>query len=165
MFVLNFSLMKISLLVVGKTEYSYLKEGIADYEKRLKHYINFQIIYLPSVKSTKKSTGDWIKNKEGEQILKFCSKSKFIVLLDENGSTIRSVAFADFIQKKMNQGISELLFVIGGAFGFSEQVYKAADLKISLSEMTFSHQIIRLIFAEQLYRAFTIIKNEPYHNE
>jgi len=157
--------MKITLLVIGKTEYSYLKDGIADYEKRLKHYINFQIIFLPPIKCSKKTSCEWIKNKEGEDILKHFSKSKFVVLLDEKGESYRSIAFADFIQKKMNQGVSDLLFVVGGAYGFSEQVKNAADIKISLSEMTFSHQLIRLIFAEQLFRAFTIIKNEPYHNE
>jgi 23S rRNA (pseudouridine1915-N3)-methyltransferase len=157
--------MKITFLVVGKTENSYLKEGIDDYEKRLKHYVNFKIIALPNIKSNKKTSPEWLKNKEGEEIIKNFSKSSYKVLLDERGETFSSTAFADFIQKKMNQGLTELIFTVGGAYGFGKQVYEQADMQISLSKMTFSHQMIRLIFVEQLYRAFTIIKNEPYHNE
>jgi 23S rRNA (pseudouridine1915-N3)-methyltransferase len=157
--------MNILLLLVGKSEAAYLIEGVAIFEKRLKHYINYQTIVIPALKNTKNFSADDFKNKEGEELVKHFAKADYIVLLDENGKTFKSKDFANFLQKQMNSGIKNLMFVVGGAFGFSEKVYNEADMKLSLSDLTFSHQMIRLFFTEQLYRAFTIIKNEPYHNE
>ncbi len=157
--------MNVLLLMVGKTEDDYLKEGITIFEKRLKHYLNYQTIVIPSLKNSKNLLSDDFKTKEGDEILKHTAKVDFIVLLDEKGKSFHSKDFAAFLQKQMNSGIKNLMFVVGGAFGFSNKVYEKADLKISLSDMTFSHQMIRLLFTEQLYRAFTILKNEPYHNE
>jgi 23S rRNA (pseudouridine1915-N3)-methyltransferase len=151
--------------MVGKTEEDYLKEGISLFEKRLKHYINYQTIVIHSLKNTRNFNAEDFKDKEGEEILKHAVKADFIILLDEKGKAFRSKDFANFIQKQMNSSIRNLMFVIGGAYGFSDKVYEKADFKISLSEMTFSHQMIRLIFTEQLYRAFSILKNEAYHNE
>jgi len=157
--------MNIILLLVGKTEEEYLIKGISIFEKRLMHYINYQSIVIPALKKSKNFTPDEFRSKEGEEILKYSQKADYLILLDEKGKTFRSVEFADFLQKKMNSGIKNLMFVVGGAYGFSAKVYEKADIKMSLSEMTFSHQMIRLFFTEQLYRAFSIIKNEPYHNE
>jgi 23S rRNA (pseudouridine1915-N3)-methyltransferase len=117
------------------------------------------------LKNSKNFLPDDYKSKEGDEILKHAAKADFVILLDEKGKSFRSKEFASFLQKQMNSGIKNLMFVVGGAFGFSDKVYEKADLKVSLSEMTFSHQMIRLLFTEQLYRAFTILKNEPYHNE
>jgi 23S rRNA (pseudouridine1915-N3)-methyltransferase len=157
--------MNVLFLTVGKTEDEYLKDGLAIFEKRLKHYINYQTIVIPSLKNSKNLLPVDFKAKEGEEILKHTIKADFIVLLDEKGKSFTSKGFAGFLQKQMNSGIRNLLFVVGGAYGFSDKVYEVADMKLSLSEMTFSHQMIRLLFTEQLYRAFTILKNEPYHNE
>ncbi|MCX6230583.1 MAG: 23S rRNA (pseudouridine(1915)-N(3))-methyltransferase RlmH [Bacteroidetes bacterium] len=157
--------MNVLLLMVGKTEDDYLKDGIAVFEKRLKHYINYQTIVIPSLKNSKNLLPLDFKAKEGEEILKYTVKADVVILLDEKGKSFSSKEFAAFIQKQMNSGIKNLLFVVGGAFGFSDKVYEASDMKLSLSDMTFSHQMIRLLFTEQLYRAFTILKNEPYHNE
>lgn len=157
--------MNILLLLVGKTEEKYLLDGISIFEKRLKYYINYQTIVLPALKNSKNFSPDDFKSKEGEELLKYFPKAEYIVLLDENGKTFKSKAFAGFLQKQMNSGIKNLMFVVGGAYGFSEKVYAEADMKLSLSDMTFSHQMIRLFFTEQIYRAFTILKNEPYHNE
>ena len=164
-FVKIYLLMNITLLLVGKTEEEYLKEGITIFENRLKHYINFKSIVIPSLKNTKNIPVDEQKNKEAEEMLKHFTKSEYIVLLDEKGKEFRSADFATFIQKQMNTGIKNLMFVVGGPFGFSNKIYEKANMKLSLSQMTFSHQMIRLLFTEQLYRAFTILKNEPYHNE
>ena len=167
-FLLNFIkylFMNILLLMVGKTEDDYLKDGVSIFEKRLKHYLNYQTIVIPSLKNTKNFSADDFKNKEGEEILKQSVKADFLILLDEKGKSFRSIEFAAFLQKQMNTGIKTLMFVVGGAYGFSDKVYEKADLKISLSEMTFSHQMIRLLFSEQLYRAMSILKNEAYHNE
>ena len=157
--------MNVLLLMIGKTEDDYLKDGITIFEKKLKHYVNYQTIVIPSLKNAKNLTAEDFKLKEGEEILKYTAKADFVILLDEKGKQFRSKDFAAFLQKQMNSGIKNLMFVVGGAFGFSDKVYEKADMKLSLSEMTFSHQMIRLLFAEQLYRAFTILKNEPYHNE
>ena len=157
--------MNIKLVVVGKTEEKYLKEGIDIFEKRLKFYIPYEIIVIPSLKETKNLSPQIIKEKEGELILKQISKYDKIILFDEKGLEFSSMDYSVFIQRQMNAGIKTLCFVVGGAFGFSDEVYKKADQKIALSKMTFSHQMIRLLIVEQLYRAFTILKNEPYHNQ
>ncbi|MDD2488141.1 MAG: 23S rRNA (pseudouridine(1915)-N(3))-methyltransferase RlmH [Bacteroidales bacterium] len=157
--------MNIKLVVVGKTEEKYLKEGIDIFEKRLKFYIPYEIIVIPSLKETKNLSPQIIKEKEGELILKQISKYDKIILFDEKGLEFSSMDYSVFLQRQMNAGIKTLCFVVGGAFGFSDEVYKKADQKIALSKMTFSHQMIRLLIVEQLYRAFTILKNEPYHNQ
>ena len=157
--------MKISLIVVGKTEEDYLKTGISQYEQRLVHYASFTTRVIPSLKNTKSFTPAQQKEKEGELIIQAMEGCDQVILLDEKGKNYRSTEFADFLQKQMNSGIRHLAFVVGGPFGFSESVYNRATGKLSLSAMTFSHQMIRLLFVEQLYRAFTILKNEPYHNE
>ena len=157
--------MNIRLLVVSKTDEKYLQEGIAIYEKRLTHYTNFEITVIPALKDLKNASSDDIKEREGQLILKHLEKADSIILLDEHGTQHTSVGFSQFLQKQMNAGVRNLTFVVGGAFGFSPAVYKAAHGKISLSNMTFNHQMVRLIFVEQLYRAFTILRHEPYHNE
>ncbi len=157
--------MNIKLVVVGKTEEKYLKEGIDIFEKRLKFYIPYEMIIIPSLKDTKNLSPQMVKEREGELIIKQVSKADKVVLFDEMGEEFRSIEYANFLQKNMNAGIKTMCFVVGGAFGFSDEVYKIANLKIAMSKMTFSHQMIRLMIVEQLYRAFTILKNEPYHNE
>lgn len=156
--------MKITLLLNGKTEEKYLNEGFDVYERRLKHYTSFETIVIPALKNTKALSIEQQKQKEAELILKHISNSDILILLDENGKEYNSVAFAEYIQKQMNSGIKNLIFVVGGPYGFSEEVYKRANGKLSLSKMTFSHQMVRLFFIEQVYRAFTILKNEPYHH-
>lgn len=157
--------MNITLLVVGKTDEKYLQEGIDVYSKRLKHYVNFDLVVIPALKDQKGATPDEVKEREAALILKHTAKSDRIVLLDEHGTEHTSTGFAQYLQKQMNAGIRSLTFVIGGAFGFAPSVYAAASDKVSLSKMTFNHQMVRLFFAEQLYRAFTILNHEPYHNE
>ena len=157
--------MNIKLVVVGKTEEKYLKDGIDIFEKRLKFYIPYEMIIIPSLKDTKNLSPQMVKEREGELIIKQVSKADKVVLFDEMGEEFRSIEYANFLQKNMNAGIKTMCFVVGGAFGFSDEVYKIANLKIAMSKMTFSHQMIRLMIVEQLYRAFTILKNEPYHNE
>lgn len=157
--------MNIKLVVVGKTEEKYLREGIDIFEKRLKFYIPYEMVIIPSLKDPKNLSPQMVKDKEGELILKQVAKADKVVLFDEKGKEFRSMEYADFLQKNMNSGIKTLAFVVGGAFGFSDEVYNKADLKIAMSKMTFSHQMIRLMIVEQIYRAFTILKNEPYHNE
>lgn len=157
--------MNITLLVVGKTDEKYLQEGIDVYSKRLKHYVNFDLVVIPALKDQKGATPDEVKEREAALILKHTAKSDRIVLLDEHGTEHTSTGFAQYLQKQMNAGIRNLTFVIGGAFGFAPSVYAAASDKVSLSKMTFNHQMVRLFFAEQLYRAFTILNHEPYHNE
>jgi len=157
--------MKISLLSTGKTSSDYLDTGISEYEKRIKRYINFEIKTIKDFKASKSMPSKTVKIKEGEQILKNISSSDFLVLLDEGGKMFTSREYAKYINNKTVTGIKHLIFLVGGAYGFSDDVYKRANDKISLSKMTFSHQPIRLLFAEQLYRAFTIIKGEPYHND
>ena len=157
--------MKIKLLVLGKTDDKNLIALITIYQKRLKHYINFDLEIIPDLKKTKNLTENQQKEKEGELILQRIYPADLLVLLDEKGQEFRSIQFSKFLQKKMNSGIKRLVFVIGGPYGFSDAVYQKAQGKISLSKMTFSHQMIRLFMVEQLYRAFTILKNEPYHHE
>lgn len=157
--------MKIKLLAIGKTDDKNLQKLIATYQNRLKHYIKFEIAIIPDIKNVKNLSKNQQKEKEGELILKQLQPTDQLVLLDEKGKEFRSVEFAKFLQKKMNSGIKQLILVIGGPYGFSEAVYKKSNGKISLSKMTFSHQMIRLFVVEQLYRGFTILKNEPYHHE
>lgn len=157
--------MKIKLLTVGKTDERFIEEGIEKYFKRLKHYINFEIIALPDVKQGSKLNMEKLKEEEGKLILQKIESSDQLILLDEKGKGLTSEEFAGFLQKKMNAGLPALIFVVGGAFGFSEEVYKRANEQLSLSKMTFSHQMVRLFFTEQLYRAFTIIKGEKYHHK
>ena len=157
--------MNIKLLVVGKTDEKYLQEGIDVYVKRLKHYVNFELTVIPALKDQKGASPEDIKSREAVLILKQLEKSDRIVLLDEHGTEHTSVGFSQYIQKQMNAGVRNLTFVIGGAFGFAPEVYAAANDKVSLSKLTFNHQMVRLFFVEQLYRAFTILRNEPYHNE
>jgi 23S rRNA (pseudouridine1915-N3)-methyltransferase len=157
--------MKITLLVVGKTDAVYLREGINLYTKRLKHYINFNLEVIPDIKKKKNTTEANQKQLEGSEILAKIAKTAEMILFDEKGSLYSSTDFATFLQKKMNQGLKELVFVIGGPYGFSEEVYNKATSKISLSKMTFSHQMARLLCVEQFYRAFTILNGEPYHHE
>lgn len=157
--------MKVTLLVVGKTDASYLKEGIDLYRKRLKHYINFEVEIIPDIKKRKNSTETIQKQKEGEAILAKFDAGKELHLFDEKGKNYTSREFAAFLQKKMLQGIKELIFVIGGPYGFSDEVKQQAASKISLSKMTFSHQMARLLCVEQFYRAFTILNGEPYHHD
>ncbi|TCD03689.1 23S rRNA (pseudouridine(1915)-N(3))-methyltransferase RlmH [Pedobacter psychroterrae] len=157
--------MKISLLVVGKTEDKYLIEGIEKYINRLKHYIGFNMLVIPELKNTKSLTEAQQKSKEAELILKQVSNADTLILLDENGKTYTSVLFANYLNKQMIGSVQHLVFIIGGPYGFDEQIYKRANGSISLSAMTFSHQMVRLFFTEQLYRAFTILKGEPYHHQ
>ena len=157
--------MKIKLLVIGKTDDKNLQQLIDDYQKRLGFYIKFELIVIPDIKNTKNLTENQQKEREGELMLKHLETSDELILLDEKGKGFRSVEFADLLQKKMNSGIKQLVFVVGGPYGFSDELYKMANAKISLSKMTFSHQMVRLFMVEQLYRAFTILKNEPYHHE
>ena len=157
--------MKVTLLVVGKTDKTYIKEAVTDYSKRLAHYINFEIEVIPDIKRAKNTTIEIQKNKEGELILARNMAGKEMHLFDERGKMFSSKEFAAFLEKKMLSGIKELVFVIGGPYGFSQQVYESAVSKISLSRMTFSHQMARLLCVEQIYRAFTILNGEPYHHE
>lgn len=156
--------MKITLIAVGKTEDKYLIEGIDKYLSRLKHYINFNMIVIPELKNTKNLTEAQQKSREAELILKQLNNVDIVVLLDENGKKYSSVAFAQYLNKQMIGSVQHLVFVIGGPYGFHESIYHRSNSSTSLSEMTFSHQMVRLFFIEQLYRAFTILKNEPYHH-
>ena len=157
--------MKIKLLAIGKTDDKQLKTLIESYEQRLKHYIKFELEVIPDLKNAKHLSEKEQKQREGELILKRIASGDQLILLDEKGHQFRSIEFSRFLQKKLNAGIKQLVFVIGGPYGFSEEVYQKAQGKVALSKMTFSHQMIRLFFVEQLYRAFTILKNEPYHHE
>jgi 23S rRNA (pseudouridine1915-N3)-methyltransferase len=157
--------MNIKLLAIGKTDNKALQTLIDDYCKRLTFYIKFDLEIIPDSKNVKNLSENQQKEKEGELILAKLSSTDQLILLDENGTTYSSIGFSDYLQKKMNSGIKTLVFVIGGPYGFSEEVYKKAQGKISLSEMTFSHQMVRLFVIEQLYRGFTILKNEPYHHQ
>jgi len=156
--------MTIKLITIGKTDNKQLQSLIDDYKKRLGYYIKFDFEIIPDLKNTKNLNEKQQKQKEGELILAKLNVSDVLVLLDENGKQFDSVAFSNYLQKHMNSGIKQLVFVIGGPYGFSEDIYKKAQGKLSLSKMTFSHQMVRLFFIEQLYRGFTILKNEPYHH-
>lgn len=157
--------MKITLLVIGKTDEPYLETGIAKYLGRLEHYVPFELKIIPDIKNRKTLTEAQQKKSEGELLLAQFQPGDVVVLLDENGKTFSSRGFAKWIESQMNTGCKRLVFVIGGPYGFSQEVYEKANSKISLSEMTFSHQMVRLIFVEQLYRAFTIMKGEAYHHD
>lgn len=157
--------MKMTLLTVGKTDVQWVRDGLDLYSSRLKHYVPFTVTEIPELKGVSALTQAQIKEKEGKLILASLKPSDEVWLLDEHGREYRSLEFASFIGERMSRSGRDLVFVIGGAYGFSEEVYARADGKISLSKMTFSHQMVRTIFAEQLYRAFTILKNEPYHHE
>ena len=157
--------MKLTLLMVGKTDEKYLLEGITRYKKRLEHYIDFRLEIIPDIKKGKNIKVSQQKIKEGELILAKRAAAQEFHLLDEKGKQMTSRQFAEFLQKKMASGIKELIFVIGGPYGFSDEVYEQANSKISLSKMTFSHQLARLLCMEQFYRAFTILKGEPYHHD
>lgn len=157
--------MKIKLIAIGKTDKDYLKEGIDIFLKRLKHYTNFEFTIIPDIKNSKNLSEDQQKTKEGELILQQVTNSDFVCILDENGKNHSSVEFSEFMNQRMISGIKTLVFVIGGPYGFCKTVKQRANSKISLSRMTFSHQMVRLIFIEQLYRAFTIQKGEPYHHQ
>lgn len=152
-------------MVVGKTDDKYLQIGLDIYLNRLKHYISFELKAIPELKNLGSLSTMMQKQKEGELILKELESSDKVILLDELGKEYSSVQFAQLIQTQMNSSIKRLVFVVGGPFGFSEEIYKRSSGKISLSQMTFSHQMIRLLFVEQVYRAFTIIKGEPYHHQ
>ena len=157
--------MKIKLLAIGKTDNKHLIQLIEEYQNRLKHYIKFELEVIPDIKNVKNLSEVQQKEKEGALILSKLQNTDDLVLLDDKGKHFTSIEFSQYLQKKMNSGIKQIVLVIGGPYGFSDTVYKKAIAKISLSKMTFSHQMIRLFAVEQIYRAFTILKNEPYHHE
>jgi 23S rRNA (pseudouridine1915-N3)-methyltransferase len=157
--------MNIKLITIGKTDNKNLQSLIDEYTKRLSFYVKFELEIIPDIKNVKNLSESQQKEKEGELILSKITPTDHLILLDENGKTFSSVGFSEFLQKKMNAGIKTLVFVIGGPYGFSETVYKQAVGKVSLSEMTFSHQMVRLFVIEQIYRGFTILRNEPYHHQ
>ena len=156
--------MKIKLLAIGKTDDSALISLISRYQDRLQHYVSFDLDILPDLKQVKNMSESEQKIKEGSLIQKQLKPGDFVCLLDERGKEFNSVDFSKYLQKRMNSGLKRLVFVIGGPYGFSEEIYKIAQGKISMSQMTFSHQMIRLFAVEQIYRGFTILKNEPYHH-
>ena len=157
--------MKIVLLVVGKTNEKYLKEAIELFEKRIQHYISFEKNVIPELKNVKNLSVAQQKEKEAKAILKQIQDTDSLILLDEKGMQYDSIGFSDFLKQKMNAGLKRMVFVVGGPYGFAQEVYERSSAKIALSKMTFSHQMVRLIFMEQLYRAMTILKGEPYHHE
>lgn len=157
--------MKITLYVIGKTDNPHIKALTNVYMQRLQHYINFTLEVIPDIKNVKKLSESQQKTTEGDALLKKLQASDFLTVLDEKGMTYTSEDFAGFLQKKMNSGLKNLVFVVGGPYGFSDAIYQRANAKISLSSMTFSHQMVRPFFLEQLYRGFTILKNEPYHHK
>ncbi|TYA94751.1 23S rRNA (pseudouridine(1915)-N(3))-methyltransferase RlmH [Seonamhaeicola marinus] len=156
--------MTITLITIGKTDSNDLQSLITNYIKRLSHYVRFNFEVIPDLKKVKNLSEEQQKQKEGELILNKLANSDTLILLDEQGKQLDSVAFSNYLQKHMNSGLKQLVFVIGGPYGFSDDVYKRANGKLSLSKMTFSHQMVRLFFIEQLYRSFTILRNEPYHH-
>jgi len=157
--------MKIKLIVIGKTDEKYLSTGIEKYTDRILHYLPLEYQVIPDIKKTRNLSKNQQKEKEGKLLLSRINPGDEVILLDEGGTQLCSVKFARFLEKKMIKGTRNLVFVIGGPYGFSDEIYRVASSKISLSIMTFSHQMVRLIFSEQLYRALTIIKGEPYHHE
>ena len=157
--------MNIKLIAIGKTDNKALQSLLDDYTKRLSFYIRFDLEIIPDIKNVKKLSESQQKEKEGELILAKLTPTDQLILLDENGMGFSSISFSDYLQKRMNSGTKTLVFVIGGPYGFSDEVYQKAQGKISLSLMTFSHQMVRLFFIEQLYRGFTILRNEPYHHQ
>ncbi len=158
------SRMKITLLLTGKTSDARLSSLIDEYQQRLRHYVPFELIVLPDLKNAKALSEEQVKTAEGEAILRFLTPAMDVVLLDEHGREFRSIEFADYLQKKMSSG-KDLTLVIGGPYGFSDAVYQRANGKLSFSQMTFSHQMIRIMAIEQIYRAMTILRGEPYHHE
>lgn len=157
--------MKITLLTVGKTDIAWVREGLGMYVSRLRHYIPFELLEIPELKNVSALSRDQIKSREGELILKAVRPSDVVILLDEHGREFRSLEFARDLERRISLDGKDIVFVIGGAYGFSDEVYARAGAKLSLSKMTYSHQLVRTIFAEQLYRAFTIMRGEPYHHE
>jgi 23S rRNA (pseudouridine1915-N3)-methyltransferase len=157
--------MKIKLYYIGKTNFDFIDEGIKLYQNRVIHFVDFETICLPDIKNSKNMPVAELKKKEGQILIKNINPGDFVCLLDENGKSFSSESFAEILGKKLDIGLKNMIFIIGGAYGFSDEVYQRCDLKLSLSKMTFSHQIVRVIFMEQLYRAFTIIKGIPYHNQ
>ena len=156
--------MNIKLVVVGKTDMDYIAEGVEEYLKRLKHYIGFELVVIPALRDAGQCSPERVKQREAELILKQLEHADRVVLLDEKGKEYSSVGFSQMLQKEMNSGIRTLMFVIGGAYGFDASVYAKAHAQLSLSQMTFNHQMVRLFFVEQLYRAMTILRGEKYHN-
>lgn len=157
--------MNVELIVVGKTDSKDVASIIEMYSKRISNYVRFGITAIPDVRNTRSLSFNQQKKAEGEAILRLLTDSDYVVLLDEHGRQMRSADFAFWLQKRMNSGLKRLCFIIGGPYGFSDEVYARGDFSLALSEMTFSHQIVRAIFAEQIYRAFTILHNKPYHHE
>lgn len=157
--------MKITFLTVGKTTFPFVKEGCDIFIKRIRHYTTFEYIEIPELKNTSSLSKEQIREKEAELILKYVKNTDKVVLLDERGKNFTSIEWSKELEKEIVSGTRSLIFIVGGAYGFSKTIYERANGKLSLSSMTFSHQIIRLFFIEQLYRAFTIMKGEPYHNE
>ena len=157
--------MKVKLIIIGKTKSKFLLDGENEYQKRLKHYCKFSELIIPNIKKASKLSKEVLKEKEGNLILDSLKKSDYVILLDDKGLALTSIEFSEFLNKKIVSSTNELVFIVGGAFGFSESLYKRANTKLRLSKMTFSHQMVRMIFKEQLYRAFTIIKGEKYHHE
>jgi len=159
----DLSFMRITLIESGKTKDPFIREGVELFRQRLIHYVPFQIETLPDLKNTRNMTMKEVQEKEGKLLLKRLKSGDFMILLDERGKEYHSISFAEYLNG-LEGRVNHLLFVIGGPYGFSEEVYARADAKLSLSKMTFSHQLVRVIFMEQLYRAFTILKGEPYHH-
>ncbi|MCF0176418.1 MAG: 23S rRNA (pseudouridine(1915)-N(3))-methyltransferase RlmH [Bacteroidales bacterium] len=157
--------MTVTLLLTGKTAFRWVREGMDIYASRLKHYINFNIIEIPELKNVSAFSHEQIKVREGQLILKSLKPTDDVILMDEHGKEYSSLEWASLLEGKISRGGRDIVFVIGGAYGFSEEVYARANSRISLSRMTFSHQMVRAIFTEQLYRAFTIMRGEPYHHE
>lgn len=157
--------MKITLLCIGKTDDKFIQEGIDKYLKRLKHYVTFNIVVIPDIKNVKNISQVQQMEKEAEAFLKKINNQDFVVLLDERGVEFRSIEFSDFLSIKMTSGVTHAVFLIGGPYGFASKIRDRANFSISLSKMTFSHQMVRMFFVEQVYRAFSIMKNEPYHHE
>ena len=157
--------MNVELIVVGKTDMKEVEALVAMYTKRLNHYVRFAITTLADIRNTRKLSEAEQKRLEGEAILRLINDSDHVALLDEHGAELRSIEFAELMQRRMSSGVKRLVYIIGGPYGFSDAVYQRANSKLSLSKMTYSHQLVRAIFTEQLYRAFTILRNEPYHHE
>jgi 23S rRNA (pseudouridine1915-N3)-methyltransferase len=157
--------MKVELWMTGKTAFAYLQEGMVLYEKRLSHYLPFRVVIFPDVKKAKNLNPEQLKEKESEAVLSKIKKEDFLILLDEHGKQYSSVDFARFLEHKLQLSHSRLVLLVGGAFGFSAALYARGNAKVSLSKMTFSHQMVRLFALEQIYRSMTILRGEPYHNE
>jgi 23S rRNA (pseudouridine1915-N3)-methyltransferase len=157
--------MKIKLVLIGKTDSEYIQQGISEYEKRIRHYIPYESIVIPAIKNVAGYSQTEIKIRESEQLMKNITVSDFLVLLDEKGRELSSVEFSGFLSQRFSSGIKSIVFIVGGAFGVSETIKKKANFILSLSQMTFSHQMVRLFFLEQLYRGLTILNNESYHHK